>query len=82
MFMGELKMSILPKLIYSFNAIPIKTPTRTFLFKHKLILKFMWKGSCPRITKTILTEDKVGGIALPDNLAHYTPTRADCPFPL
>lgn len=48
------EISILPKLIYRVNAIPITVPARPFIDAANLILKFMWKATGPRITKTIL----------------------------
>ena len=45
------KMSVLPKLIYRFSAIPIKIPGSYFVDVYKLILKFVSKGKRTRILK-------------------------------
>lgn len=48
-----IRMSILPNLIYRYNAIPIKIPANYFVDVNKLILNFIWKGKRPRTTNPV-----------------------------
>ena len=64
------KISVIPKLIYKFNAIPIKIMASYFMDVSKMILMFIWRGRRFRLKNTIL-KDKVGGLMLPNLKTYY-----------
>ena len=61
---------MLPRAIYTFNAVPIKIPWTFFRELEQIILRFVWNQKRPQIVKGIFKK-KTRARAMPDFKLYY-----------
>ena len=73
--LGEIflvKMSMLPRAIYTFNAIPIKMPWNFFRELKQIILRFVWIQKRPQVARGVLKKKTIAGdITMPDFIFYF-----------
>lgn len=72
-----LKMSILPKFLYLFQALPISIPASYFRLMHSLFIEFIWANKRPHLNRKLLSLPKQHrGLAMPDIRTYYHATHS------
>lgn len=60
------KINILPRYLFLFQALPVEIPSKQFSEFNKIISRFIWQGKKPRVKlKTLQLPREEGGMALP-----------------
>uniref|UniRef100_A0A803T1S1 Reverse transcriptase domain-containing protein n=1 Tax=Anolis carolinensis TaxID=28377 RepID=A0A803T1S1_ANOCA len=69
---SAVKMSILPKMLFLFQCLPILRSQKIFTTWNKDLSRFIWQGKKTRIKRINLIDDKRrGGFAMPDLKTYY-----------
>ncbi len=70
--MQSIKMSILPRILFLFQTLPVFLPKSFFKLLDGAISSYIWQGRPPRLSKAYLQRHKKdGGLGLPNFLIYY-----------
>ena len=62
----SIKMNILPRILFLFQALPVEISKMQFHDWDKIISRFIWQGKKPRVRfKTLQLPKKEGGMGVP-----------------
>lgn len=69
---NSIKMTILPKFLYLFQALPPVLPKFFFKDLNRIISRFLWKGKVPRVKlNSLFMTFRNGGLKLPNFYLYY-----------
>ncbi|KAJ1210588.1 hypothetical protein NDU88_005950 [Pleurodeles waltl] len=69
---AAVKMTILPRVLYVFQALPVSPPPRTIATLQTAVLRFIWEGKATRLPRRVLYRPKQeGGLAVPCLLRYF-----------
>ena len=70
-----LKMSVIPKLLYLFETLPVMIPMSQLKSLQRNFLNFIWNNTSHRIASTVLLTTRArGGLGAPDIIKYYYAT--------
>ncbi|KAJ1144832.1 hypothetical protein NDU88_011126 [Pleurodeles waltl] len=73
---AAVKMTILPRILYVFQALPLTPPPRTIATLQSAVLRFIWEGRPARLPRQVLYCPKGGGgLAIPCLLCYFQATQ-------
>ena len=68
----SIRMNILPRMLYLFQCLPVRIPSKQFLEWDRLIARYLWQGKKARIKfKTLQLRKEKGGMGLPCLQEYY-----------
>ncbi|KAJ1106762.1 hypothetical protein NDU88_004162 [Pleurodeles waltl] len=70
--MAAVKMTILPRVLYVFQALPVEPPPQTIATLQTAVLRFIWEGKATRLPRRVMYRpEQEGGLAVPCLLRYF-----------